>query len=86
LRPSKLAVILQYCSGPSFDFLAKILGVSIQLLHCDTQFCFPDMISLIEGDTIMSAIAHSVAWLPYHVGDPHHVCNGFRGLKFNLFF
>jgi hypothetical protein len=41
LKPSNLAPVLQYGSGPSSDFLAKILGVDTPLFLCNTQFYLP---------------------------------------------
>jgi hypothetical protein len=41
LLPSDSALILQCGSGPSTDFLAKILGVDSQQFLCNMQFYFP---------------------------------------------
>jgi hypothetical protein len=41
LLPSDLAPVLQYGSGPSSDFLAKILGVNTPHFFHITQFYFP---------------------------------------------
>jgi hypothetical protein len=41
LLPSDSALVLQYGSGPSSDFLAKILGVDTLWFLCNTQFYFP---------------------------------------------
>jgi hypothetical protein len=41
LLPSDSAPVLQYGSGPSSDFLAKIFGVDTPRFLCSTQFYFP---------------------------------------------
>jgi hypothetical protein len=40
LKSSNLALVLQYGSGPSPNFLAKILGVITSLFLCKTPFYF----------------------------------------------
>jgi hypothetical protein len=40
LKHSDSAPVLQYGSGPSSDFLAKILGVDTALFLCNTLFYF----------------------------------------------
>jgi hypothetical protein len=41
LKPSDSAPVLQYGSGPSSDFLAKILPVDTLLFPCNSRFNFP---------------------------------------------
>jgi hypothetical protein len=48
ILPSDLALVLQYGSGPSSDFLAKILGVDTPLLLYSTQFDFPLSSQLLQ--------------------------------------
>jgi hypothetical protein len=41
LKPSDTALVLQYDSGPSSDFLARMLGVDTPLFLFKMQFYFP---------------------------------------------
>jgi hypothetical protein len=50
LKPSDSAPVLQYGSGPSSDFLAKILGVVNPPFLCNTQFYFPLSSLLLHKD------------------------------------
>jgi hypothetical protein len=52
LLPSDSAPVLQYGSGPSSDFLAKISGVDNSLFLCNTRFYFPlPSLLLCKSDT-----------------------------------
>jgi hypothetical protein len=57
---SDLALVLQYVSGPSSDFLAKILGVDTPLFLCNTQFCFPlsSLLFCKSSKRIASSVYH----------------------------
>jgi hypothetical protein len=59
LKLSNSAQVLQYGSGPSIDFLAKILGVDTQLFVINNfifQLLNHDLIGPTEVHSVMSSI------------------------------
>jgi hypothetical protein len=68
LKPSDEAPDLQYGSGSSSEFLAKILGVDTRLLLCNnftSHFLHCCFIIIIEVSALMlSAVFNLIACLP----------------------
>jgi hypothetical protein len=74
LVPSEIAPVLQYGSGPSSHFLAKILGVDSLLFLCNTQFYFPLSSQLLlspakEAYLEFTIVAQLVAFMSTVWGD-----------------
>jgi hypothetical protein len=67
LKPSDSAPVLQYESGPSSDFLYKLLGVKTQLFLCYTQLYFP-LSSLLFRKSHKSRRSYVVSVFAYYAG------------------
>jgi hypothetical protein len=102
LLPSNSTPVLQYGSGSSSDFLAKILGVHTLLFLCNTQLCFSLSLPLLcmsSKRIFLSVHCRSSvdSMCAYSVSDPcsvlkyafffnHQVCNGCGGCKMSFIF
>jgi hypothetical protein len=73
LLTSDLALVLQYGSGTSSDFLAKILGVDTPLFLCNTKFYFSLSSLLLPAEEFIPSVYRhcSVGSVyAYGTGDP----------------
>jgi hypothetical protein len=98
---SDTALVLQYGSGPSSDFLAKILGLDTSWFLCNIQFYFPLSTLLVckSSKRIASSVHHCSSvgnMYVYGGGDlgsvpkcvvffNHQICNGCEGCKVSFF-
>jgi hypothetical protein len=102
LLPSDFTLVLQYGSGPSSDFLAKILDVNTplflynaqfylsysSLLHCKSHKSrHPQVLHGSTAGSMFAYVAGNVSSIPKYVPFfNHYVCNGFQDCKIPFFF